>query len=74
MAALDFIWNLKFIKGYRTLIAKTLIAAIGLYQYVSTSQAIIGFGLDLPDLPASWSAGVLAYLALKIDQFAKEHA
>lgn len=74
----DAIWNLKFVKGYRTQIAKALIAGLSAYNLISLSPVIVQ-GVQvvdlsrLPDIPATWLAGILVYLAHKVDQFAKEH-
>ena len=29
--------------------------------------------INLPDVPQAWATAILAYLALKVAQFAKEH-
>ena len=74
----EAIWNLKLIKGYRTKVAKALIAGLSLYNLASIAPiAVQGVQVvdlsKLPDIPAAWLAGILVYLAHKVDQFAKEH-
>ena len=74
----EAIWNLKLIKGYRTKVAKVLIAGLSLYNLASIAPIVVQ-GVQvvnlskLPDIPATWLAGILVYLAHKVDQFAKEH-
>ena len=76
---LDGLWNLRFLTGIRTIVAKALIAGVGLYIAISTGPLVLG-GVTLgnwsklPDLPPLWAAGILGYLAHKVDQFVKEHA
>ena len=68
----DQLWNLRFIKGYRTLVAQWLIAAVGAYQWASTSKEVISL-IDLPDLSTPIASALLVYLAAKVKQFANEH-
>ena len=69
---LDQLWNLRFIKNYRTTVAQWLIAAIGAYQWVSTAKEVTGL-IDLPDLSTAIASSLLIYLAAKVRQFANEH-
>ena len=68
----DQIWNLRFIKGYRTRVAQWLIAAVGAYQWASTAKEVTGL-VNLPDLSTPIASALLVYLAAKVKQFANEH-
>ena len=74
----DGLWNLRFLTGIRTVVAKVLIAGVGLYTAISTGPLVlgnvkVGDWSALPDIPAAWVVGITGYLAHKIDQFAREH-
>ena len=79
-AVLDQLWNLRFIKGHRTIVARVCLqatAAILAYQGLATSSELIQAGIDLPDLTARvlvLLAGLSSYFGTKIAQFSKEHA
>lgn len=80
LTVLEFFWNLKFIKGHRTQVARVLLsataAAIG-YQGLATSADLMKAGINLPDLSANLLltlAGLSAYFSNKVVQFSKEHA
>ena len=79
MQFLDMIWNLKPLKGYRTLIAQAFIyvgSAVMGYQAAATSENLINQGIDFPDLPPPVLAGaalIVGYFGKKIKQFALEH-
>ena len=74
----EAVWNIRFLKNYRTKLAKALIAGLSLYNLASIAPVVVQ-GVQvvdlskLPDIPATWLAGILVYLAHKVDQFAKEH-
>ena len=76
---LDFVWNLKALKGHRSKIAETglmLTAGIIAYQGLATDSGLIGSGIDLPDLSPAilTTVGVIAaFLAKKMKQFVTEH-
>ena len=69
----DLLWNLKFIKGHRTQIARAVLAVVAGYQWLSTAKEVISI-IDLPELSPVIASGIIGYIALKIEQFAKEHA
>ena len=68
----DLIWNLRFIKGHRTQTARAILALIAGYQWLSTAKEVTPI-LDLPDLSPAIAGAVVGYIALKIEQFAREH-
>lgn len=70
---LDSIWNIRFLKGYRSIIARVFLVGVSAYQWVSTASPTAFIGLKLPDIPLEWYAGLTAYFGLKLEQFAKEH-
>ena len=76
---LDWLWNLKALKGKRTLVAQIglgITAAMVAYQGIATDPEWIAKGVDLKDLPSSvlvWAGGISIYLARKVKQFAQEH-
>lgn len=71
--ALDFLWNIRFLKGYRSLIARGFLIGVSAYQWVATAKPIVSTGLDLPDIPNEFYVAAVAYFGLKLEQFAKEH-
>jgi hypothetical protein len=73
MAWLDWIWNLKFVKGYRTKIAQIALFALSAYQGIATSQGLIDAGIDLPNINAAVFVSLTSYFSLKVAQFANEH-
>ena len=68
----DYIWNIKFIKGYRSIVARTFLIGVSAYQFIATTKAVTAI-FNLPDIPVEWYAGLTAYFGLKLEQFAKEH-
>lgn len=70
--ALDYVWNLKPLVGYRTLISKVVIIGLAAYQWASTSPSVTQF-FDAPDVPANVAAFITAYFAAKMPGFAKAH-
>ena len=72
--ALDYFWNLRFIKGYRSVLARTFLVAVSAYQWVSTAAPTAFIGTKLPDIPNEVYVALVAYFGLKLEQFAKEHA
>ena len=73
MKWLDFIWNLKFLIGYRTKIAQAALFLLSAYQGVATSPELIKAGIDLPNLNTALFVSLTSYFALKVAQFATEH-
>ena len=72
-SALEFIWNLKFLTGYRSLIARVFLVGVSAYQWVSTASATAFVGEKLPNIPNELYVALVAYFGLKLEQFAKEH-
>ena len=73
MSILDSLWNLKFITGYRTIVAKAFLIGVSAYQWVATASPVIKAGLDLPDVPNEIYGALVIYFSAKLEQFAKEH-
>lgn len=69
---IDYLWNIKFIKGYRSIVARVFLIGVSAYQFAATAKAVTAI-IDLPDIPVEWYAGLTAYFGLKLEQFAKEH-
>ena len=67
---LEGLWNLKFLVGYRTKVARFLIGGIAFYQWLSTAPQALP---TLPDLSPAISGPVLIYLAAQITKFSAEH-
>ena len=70
---LDHVWSLKFIKGYRTLTARVFLIVASAYQFLASLKPLIDAGIDLPDLPAEVYTALVAYIGIKVTQFAQEH-
>ena len=70
---LDYLWNIRFIKGYRSLVARVFLVGVSAYQFVSTAPSIAFLGAKLPDIPNEVYVSLVAYFGLKLEQFAKEH-
>lgn len=70
---LDYFWNIRFIKGYRSLVARFFLVAVSAYQWASTATPLAFIGAKLPDIPNEVYVGLVAYFGLKLEQFAKEH-
>jgi len=70
---LDAIWNIKFLTGYRSIIARTFLIGVSAYQFISTVPPLAFIGTKLPDIPIEVYSGFSTYFALKLEQFAKEH-
>ena len=73
LKALDWVWSLKALTGVRSLIGKTVIIGLPIYQALATSKELISVGVDLPDLDAKVLAAILAWLGTKLPAFIKEH-
>lgn len=71
---LDYLWNIRFIKGYRSQVARAFLIGVSAYQWVSTAAPTAAFGSKLPDIPNEVYVALVAYFGLKLEQFAKEHA
>ena len=69
----DYLWNIKFIKGYRSLIARTFLIGVSAYQSLASLKAVHDL-LPLPVIPLEVYGLLTAYFGLKLEQFAKEHA
>lgn len=70
---LDYIWNIRFITGYRSLIARLFLIIVSAYQWVSTAAPMSFIGSKLPDIPNTVYIPLVAYFGAKLEQFAKEH-
>ena len=70
---LDGVWNITFLKGYRSLLARTFLVGVSAYQWVSTAAPLAFLGSKLPDIPMEVYTALVAYFGLKLEQFAKEH-
>ena len=70
---LDAIWNLKPLKGYRSILARVFLVGVSAYQWVSTAAPVAFIGSNLPDIPNEVYIALVAYFGLKLEQFAKEH-
>ena len=70
---LDTIWNITFLKGYRSFLARTFLVGVSAYQWVSTASATAFIGTKLPDIPNEVYIALVGYFGLKLEQFAKEH-
>ena len=70
---LDAIWNIKFLTGYRSVVARVFLVGVSTYQWVSTAAPVAFIGSKLPDIPLEVYAPLVAYFGLKREQFAKEH-
>lgn len=70
---LDAIWNLKFLTGYRSMIARAFLVGVSAYQWISTATPTAFIGTKLPDIPNEVYVALVAYFGLKLEQFAKEH-
>ena len=73
LKVLDYLWNIKFIKGYRSLVARAFLVGVSAYQFVSTATQFAFIGTKLPDIPNEVYVALVAYFGLKLEQFAKEH-
>lgn len=69
----DTIWNITFLKGYRSILARIFLVGVSAYQWVSTAQPLAFIGSRLPDIPNEVYVALVAYFGLKLEQFAKEH-
>lgn len=73
MQVIDFIWNIKFLKGYRSHIARIFLIGVSAYQWIATVDVITKNIIDLPDIPLEVYAPLTLYFGAKIEQFAAEH-
>jgi len=73
LKTLDYLWNIRFIKGFRSLLARSFLIGVSVYQFIATAKPVISTGIDLPDIPLEVYAALVAYFGLKLEQFAKEH-
>lgn len=69
----DYVWNIKFIKGYRSIVARVFLVGVSAYQWVSTAAPLAFIGTKLPDIPNEVYIALVGYFGLKLEQFAKEH-
>lgn len=70
---LDSIWNITFLKGYRSVLARAFLVGVSVFQLVSTAAPLAFIGSKLPDIPLEIYSALVAYFGLKLEQFAKEH-
>ena len=73
LKVLDYVWNIRFLTNYRSIIARTFLVGVSAYQFLSTAPAFAFIGTKLPDIPLDIYAPLVAYFGLKLEQFAKEH-
>ena len=69
---LDYLWNIQFINGYRSLVARAFLVGVSAYQSLASLKAVHDL-LPLPVLPIEVYGPLTAYFGLKLEQFAKEH-
>ena len=74
---LDYVWNIRFLQGYRTKVAEACLIGLSAYQYFATSKELIDAGSSipalLPDINTAVYSALMVYFGGKIRQFAKEH-
>ena len=70
---LDSVWNITFLKGYRSLLARSFLVGVSAYQWVSTAAPLAFLGSKLPDIPSEVYIALVGYFGIKLEQFAKEH-
>jgi len=70
---LDNAWNIRFLTGYRSILARVFLVVVSAYQWVSTATPTAFIGTKLPDIPNEVYVALVAYFGLKLEQFAKEH-
>ena len=71
---LDAAWNITFLKGYRSLLARSFLVGVSAYQWVSTAAPLAFLGSKLPDIPSEVYIALVGYFGIKLEQFAKEHS
>ena len=69
---LDYVWSIRFIKGYRSLVARSFLIGVSAYQWIVTAHPG-GLTLPFPALPVEWYSGLTAYFGLQLEKFASEH-
>ena len=70
--ALDYLWNIKFLTGYRSLVARLFLVGVSAYQSLAGLKVVHDL-LPLPVIPLEVYGPLTTYFALKLEQFAKEH-
>jgi hypothetical protein len=73
LAGIEWGWNIRFVKGYRTKIAQFALGGLAIYQEIATSSEVAARLGDFPDIPAAYYVPIMAYFAAKVAQFAKEN-
>ena len=73
LKALDWVWSIRFLTGYRSMVARAFLIGVSAYQWVSTAAPLAFLGSKLPDIPNEVYVALVAYFGLKLEQFAKEH-
>ena len=73
LGILDTIWNIKFLTGYRSALARTFLVGVSAYQWIATADVITKNLINLPDVPNEFYVALVAYFSLKLEQFASEH-
>ena len=73
LKALDALWNIRFLTGSRSVVARVFLVGVSAYQWVSTASPLAFIGTRLPDIPNEVYVALVAYFGLKLEQFAKEH-
>ena len=71
--ALDYVWNIKFLIGHRSQVARLFLVGVSAYQWISTAAPLGAIGSKLPDIPNGVYVALVAYFGAKLEQFAREH-
>ena len=69
---LDYCWNIKFLKNYRSLLARTFLIGVSAYQALASLKSVHDL-IPLPVIPLEIYSAAASYFGLKLEQFAKEH-
>ena len=69
---LDYLWNIRFIKGYRSQLARAFLIGVSAYQWAASLKVVHDL-VPLPVIPLQVYGPLTAYFGLKLEQFAKEH-
>ncbi len=73
LGILDNIWNIKFLTGYRSALARTFLVGVSAYQWIATADVVTKNLINLPDIPMELYIALVAYFGTKLEQFASEH-
>ena len=67
---LDAAWNIRFLKGHRSSLARIFLIGVSAYQSLASLPVIHNI-VPLPVLPLEIYGPLTAYFGLKLEQFAK---